>query len=228
MIQVTCPNANCGKLSAVKEEFAGRQAKCPACGTIMTIPGQVGIPSPAGSSLVTAPSIRKRSVLVKIRAWTTKVSRSPTIVLVNYVLGGLSILAGLLIALVLGKLGAARPVIATRNMSPERADEIAREFAKAQGALTSWMVTYFAVLGILMLIWGIAAVGDGIVLSKRVRWSRLVTLILAGFAGVLGLLSLVPVFRGYFFFVIAIAAYIGYAAWQFLALTRPRAVAQPS
>src|SRR4029077_11132262 len=38
MIKVRCPNAACGKLAAVKEEFAGKRAQCPACGTIMPIP----------------------------------------------------------------------------------------------------------------------------------------------------------------------------------------------
>jgi hypothetical protein len=231
MIQVTCPNVNCGKLSTVKEEFAGRQARCPACGTVMNIPG--GSPIAASARRVDTPPItprsgQKQSFLERIKAWTAKVSRVPPIELVNYVLGGLSILGGLLTALLLGRLGATRPVIATRNMTAEHAEQIAREFARAQGTLTSWMVTYFAVLGILMLVWGAAAVGEGIVLSKRLAWGRLLSLVLAGFAGALGLFSIVPILNGYYLWVVSFLAYIGYAAWLFVVLTKPRAVKQLS
>jgi len=37
-ITVTCPNTDCNKVMRVKDEYAGRKAKCPACGMPMTIP----------------------------------------------------------------------------------------------------------------------------------------------------------------------------------------------
>jgi hypothetical protein len=50
-IQVTCPNDACGKTFAVKDEYAGRKAKCPACGGVLTIPnGAVVAPPPMRAS----------------------------------------------------------------------------------------------------------------------------------------------------------------------------------
>jgi len=47
-IQVSC---NCGKTFAVKDEFAGRKAKCPGCGNVLTIPnGAVTAPPPVMAS----------------------------------------------------------------------------------------------------------------------------------------------------------------------------------
>jgi hypothetical protein len=37
MIKVKCPNADCGKMSQVKDEFAGKRAKCPACAIVGAI-----------------------------------------------------------------------------------------------------------------------------------------------------------------------------------------------
>jgi hypothetical protein len=219
MIKVTCPNVSCGKLSAVKEEFAGRQAKCPACGTIMKIPAapQAATPRQAEPAVV-----KKHAALAnRLRLWTTKVRQAPAMAMASHVLGGLSILAGLLTSLILGEWAATRRVIATKGMSAERAEQIAREFAKAEGAATPWMVTFFAVLGIVMLIWGAAAIAGGVGLSQRRVWSRPLALVVAGFAGVVALFTLVPVIRGYYLFLIGFIFYLGYSAWLFVVLTRP-------
>jgi hypothetical protein len=37
-IHVRCPNAECGKLLAVRDDFAGKTGKCPSCGATMPIP----------------------------------------------------------------------------------------------------------------------------------------------------------------------------------------------
>src|SRR5262245_4400963 len=49
-IQVKCPNGACGKTFAVKDEFAGRRAKCPGCGGVLTIPGGAEVPVMAAAA----------------------------------------------------------------------------------------------------------------------------------------------------------------------------------
>ena len=46
MIRVTC---RCGKILNAGDEHAGRQAKCPACGEVLTVPhpqAEAGQPQP--------------------------------------------------------------------------------------------------------------------------------------------------------------------------------------
>src|SRR5437588_11760474 len=38
MIRVKCPNSKCQQTLTVKDEFAGRTGKCPACGTAVQVP----------------------------------------------------------------------------------------------------------------------------------------------------------------------------------------------
>src|SRR5437763_8204622 len=38
MIRVKCPNSKCQQTLTVKDEFAGRTGKCPACGTTVQVP----------------------------------------------------------------------------------------------------------------------------------------------------------------------------------------------
>jgi len=47
-MQVTCPNATCGKILTVQEEFAGKKGKCPACGSELMIPATPRVESGAG------------------------------------------------------------------------------------------------------------------------------------------------------------------------------------
>jgi len=47
-MQVTCPNAACGKILTVQEEFAGKKGKCPACGSELMIPATPRAESGAG------------------------------------------------------------------------------------------------------------------------------------------------------------------------------------
>lgn len=37
-ITVTCPNPDCGRTIRAKDDYAGRQVKCPACGRVVAIP----------------------------------------------------------------------------------------------------------------------------------------------------------------------------------------------
>lgn len=46
-IQVKCPNAECGKVMTVKDEFAGKRGKCPGCGKPFPIPAAPKAKKPA-------------------------------------------------------------------------------------------------------------------------------------------------------------------------------------
>ena len=50
MIKVKCPNAACGKVLTVKDEYAGKKGKCPDCGKELLIPKAGTSPPAAGSS----------------------------------------------------------------------------------------------------------------------------------------------------------------------------------
>src|SRR5271166_4309002 len=47
-IPVHCPNKKCAKSMTVKDEFAGKIGKCPACGTPVKVPALA--PAPAKAS----------------------------------------------------------------------------------------------------------------------------------------------------------------------------------
>ncbi len=54
MIQFKC--GSCGREIKVKDEYAGRQGKCPGCGTIVTVPA-AQVAAPAGATGATAPPL---------------------------------------------------------------------------------------------------------------------------------------------------------------------------
>jgi hypothetical protein len=44
-IQFQCPNASCGQVLTVKDEYAGRKGRCPSCGTAVDIPAAKPVPA---------------------------------------------------------------------------------------------------------------------------------------------------------------------------------------
>jgi ribosomal protein S27E len=119
-IKVKCPNADCGKVATVKDEFAGKRAKCPACGTIMTIPNGAGAaaapaaarpaaPPPAGVQ-APPPAARQRPAAPPpvaaegheegAEAWggppAPKSGLVTAVAVINFVMGGLALVCGLL------------------------------------------------------------------------------------------------------------------------------------
>src|SRR5262249_4976517 len=89
------------------------------------------------------------------------------------------------------------------------------------GSSVAFVGTLIMILSIASLLWGAAAIPSGIGLIKRRNWGRILSLILAGVAGVMGLASVAPVFMGGGFgTVFGAVLYAGYTTWVFLVLLR--------
>ena len=247
MIKMKCPNPACGKAAAVKDEFAGKRAKCPACGTIMNIPDAPEVAPPA--SAVRAPASRAPAPPPRPapppgeeeyedyerepRARVTKSGQVTAIAIVNFVLGGLSVLGGLCVSLsgvLFGGLSSAAKgtQVQVQGMNPQQAEKFARDMAKLQsqvGGSFAWLATVLVVMGVVILVWGAAAITDGVGVLKRRSWGRLLALVLAGVSAVLALIYLVLAFMGggAMAFINA-ALFVGYAVWVFIVMTKPSVV----
>jgi len=246
MIKVKCPNAACGKVAAVKEEFAGKRAKCPACGTIIDIPGGADVVPPGSGirapSVPAAPPPRPAPPRAgeeyeeyesEPRGPVGKSGQVTAIAIVNFVLGGLSVLFGTcasLGALLFGGLGsvASNTRVQVQGMDPKQAEQFARDVAKLQsqaGGSLAWVATVLIVLGLVSMLWGAGAITDGIGVLNRRSWGRLLALVLAGVSAVLGVVYLVLGFMGgdasSFGFAVL---FIAYAAWVFIVMTKPSVV----
>jgi ribosomal protein S27E len=129
-IKVKCPNADCGKVATVKDEFAGKRAKCPACGTIMTIPNGTGVAAapaahhpaapPPAAVQAPPPAARQRPAAPPpaaaegyaegAEAWggppAPKSGLVTAVAILNFVIGGLILVCGLWWGLIGGAVGA--------------------------------------------------------------------------------------------------------------------------
>jgi hypothetical protein len=244
-IKVKCPNGACGKVSVVKDEHAGKRAKCPGCGTPMTIPNGSGAPP---ASAIKTPSAAPKAAPARRPApppmaepegagedqWNpppaAKSGMVTAIAIVNFVLGGLSLACGLFALLVGGVLtgmGSSTPKITIKgNVDPEFAAKFADEFNKASGSVGGSLAlvgTLIMITSLLTIAWGAAAIPSGIGLLKRRNWGRLLSLGLAAAAGLMGLLSLVMVFMGApaINAIINLLLYGAYAGWVFFFLMKP-------
>jgi ribosomal protein S27E len=274
-IKVKCPNADCGKVATVKDEFAGKRAKCPACGTIMTIPNGAGVaaapaahrpaaPPPAGVQ-APPPAARQRPAAPPpaaaegheggAEAWggppAPKSGLVTAIAIINFVLGGLALMCGL-VGLVFASwfTGASAALASTApmlNMQVPQGqegmpkfempkvdmekfnkglEEASKAFGKGRAAVSgafALLGTLIMILSLLNILWGGGAIAGGIGLLKRQNWGRLVTLVLAGVAGAEGILYLVTIFMGapLMSVVLNILLYLGYAGFVFFVLLKP-------
>jgi hypothetical protein len=232
MIKVKCPNADCGKVAQVKDEFAGKRAKCPACGTIMHIPNAA---APIEAAVQPPPSRRSAPPPMEEaqyddyeeaapRGRAPKSGQVTAIAIVNFVLGGLSVLAGACVSLgglLFGGLSSAasNSKITVQGMTPEQAEQFRRDMAKLQaaaGGSLAWVATLLVIMGIVSLIWGAAAIADGVGVLNRKNWGRMLALILAGIAGVLALVSIVlGIMGGGIPSFVNGVLYLAYAGWVF-------------
>jgi hypothetical protein len=229
-IKVQCPNADCGKVAMVKDELAGKRAKC-GCGTIVIIPNGTGVRTRPAGAVATAP---RRPAAGQPAAVAQRRPAGPAprsgmvmaIAIVSFVLGGLSILFGLLGFLV-GSLFASAGRM-QGDLERMAAQEFARQGAEfpgsGVGSSIAFLGTLMMILSIAFLLWGAMTIPSGIGLLKRRRWGRMLSLIVAGVAGLIALVSIVPIFiGGGMSTVLNILLYGGYAAWVFLVLLRARA-----
>ncbi len=215
-IKVQCPNADRGKVAMVKDQLAGKRAKC-GCGTIVIIPyGSAYRPQPAAGAV--APARRPAGHAPKSGMVTA-------IAVVNFVLAGLSLLSGLLFFLVGGLFaGAGRVHGDFERLAAQEFGRQGFDFpGSGVGGSLAFLGTLMMILSVAALAWGAAAIPSGIGLLMRRNWGRVLALILAAVAGLMGLAGLLPIFLGGgFSTVMYLVFYGGYAAWVFLVLLRAR------
>jgi hypothetical protein len=167
------------------------------------------------------------------RGRAPKSGQVTAIAIVNFVLGGLALLAGLCVSVVglfFGSVGAAasNARMQAKGLNPQQMQQIEefnREMAKAQskvGGSLAWLATVIVILGVVYLFWGGAAIAGGVGVLKRRSWGRLLSMILAGVAGVLGLVGIViGAMGGGVSNMIIPVLYIGYAVWVFIVMLKP-------
>ncbi len=287
-IKVKCPNADCGKVAAVKDEFAGKRAKCPACGTIMTIPSASGVaapaaaaaparrpappppadegfeaPQPAPKRRAAAPPPVEEAYEEGAEQWAGAPARKSGLVtaiaIINFVLGGLALMCGLIGLVAASMFTGASAVIATtspmltmqigqgqpgmpkgmempkidmgdlqRKMQEELDKQMRNDpqFKKTRAAASGALAlvgTLILILSVLNILWGGGAIAGGVGLLKRRNWGRLLTLVLAGIAGVVGIGYLVTMFMGApaMSAIPSFVIYAAYAGFVFFVLLKP-------
>ena len=295
-IKAKCPNADCGKVIAVKDEFAGKRAKCPGCGTVITIPNGTGVaaapavapaparrpapPPPVDDEGFEEPRPAKRRAAPPpppdddFEEGGVEVRRAPkgksglvtAIAVINFVLGGLALLCGaIMLAFASMFTGASAAIATTGPMlvaqvpqpgqggmpkgfpSPEEMKKLQEEAMKkmqgdpqfqdmmkkanvnarqgraaVSGAL-AMIGTIIMIISIVNILWGGAAIAGGVGLLKRRNWGRILTLVLGGVAGTVGILYLVTMFMGApaMSVIPSFLIYVGYAAFVFIVLLKP-------
>jgi hypothetical protein len=170
------------------------------------------------------------------------------IAVTNFVLGGLSLVCGLIGLLFASwftgagaALASATPVLVSQvPQAPEgmpkfempkidnkQFEEAAKkafgETRAAASGVLGFLGTLIMILSLLNILWGGAAIAGGIGLLKRQNWGRLVTLVLAGVAGFVGILYIVTIFMGapLMSVVLNVLLYLGYAGFVFFVLLKP-------
>jgi len=113
------------------------------------------------------------------------------VAVINFVFGALTLLCGLLFmlggALFGSMFGAISDAAAKQpNVNPADAQKIADLAAKGGG----WFAAIFAVIGFVVLLFGIFAIIGGVGVIGRKQWGRILTLVLGALAGLLTLLFL--------------------------------------
>jgi hypothetical protein len=176
------------------------------------------------------------------------------VAITNFVMGGLSLVCGL-IGLVFASwfTGASAALATTAPMltmqvpqSPDKMpdfkmpdmdklkDQFNKGFEEAMQKATGkeravassvlgFLGTLIMILSLLNILWGGGAIAGGIGLLKRQNWGRLVSLVLAGVAGAVGILYIVTIFMGapLMSVVLNVLLYLGYAGFVFFVLLKP-------
>jgi hypothetical protein len=234
MIKVKCPNTACGKYAAVKEEFAGKRAKCPACGTVISIPSISSQPprTPAAPLQPTPPSPVPEEEESDIDARKPKPRYATStllqgIAIAGFVLGGLA-LAYSVWFLIYSGVDSTGHANVTGNLPAAEREKIAKAFeehaAKQPGATRiRWTIRLMILASVVAIVWAALAIAAGVGLLQRRKWGWILGLASGGCAAILALLSLLPVFViGYWAWLANFVLYAGYATAAFLILTQAR------
>jgi hypothetical protein len=138
------------------------------------------------------------------------------VAVVNFVLGGLAILCGLLAFLGGAILSGAGSV--SKEMEAEmRKKGVEVKSGDIQAAGNLVMIVSFVTIG-----WGVCAIIGGIGLIGRKQWGRMLTLILAGVAVILALFGLYQTVSVSAMNILNVLIYGGYAALVFIILLKPQ------
>jgi hypothetical protein len=223
MIKVQCPNMACGKYSAVKEEFAGKRAKCPACGTVISIPSSSS--EPAAPPAQSPAEEEREQVTTEPRKGRARDARLTGIAMASFVLGGL-VLAYSIWFLIWGEAGSAGHPRIGGNLPEQVKEKIAKAFeeeaAKIPGVTrTRWTLRLMMLISVVALVWSALAIGAGVGLWQRRKWGWMLGLVTGGCAVILAVATLVPMFLiGYWVWLVNFLLYAAYAVAAFLILTQ--------
>jgi hypothetical protein len=138
------------------------------------------------------------------------------VAIINFVLGGLQILGGLLVVVLGGTL------IAAFTGAAKQAGADAGQAGQAAG------MGFAIILGVALCIWIIGAlfIFAGIGTLKRKQYGRIITLILAALFGVLALFSLIGIGANPVGAIIQILIYGGYCVFSYVTLLNAQNAAE--
>ena len=147
---------------------------------------------------------------------------------INFVFGGLGILCGLLAFL--GGALVASAGSAGNDFERQLEEKMREQGVQVKGGAGGGGKTVQALGAIIMisavisLLWGAGAIAGGVGLIKRRNWGRILTLVLAGVAGLLAILSLIQTFLGAGAGgLVSVIIYVAYAVFAFVVLLNPQA-----
>jgi hypothetical protein len=145
---------------------------------------------------------------------------------INFVLGGLSIICGLLLFLggaFLTSAGGAGGEFERQFEQKMREQGVEVKGGQIGGKTVQAIGAIVMIIATVTLLWGAGAIAGGVGLIGRRNWGKILTLVLAGVAGVLAILSLIQTFQGGGAMgLLNVVIYVGYAVFAFVVLLNPQ------
>jgi hypothetical protein len=139
------------------------------------------------------------------------------VAIVNFILGTLQLLCGLLLAIGGG-------VVASfiKSTVAELPDQDAQQGAALAGILGGLIIIF----GIAFLLFGLFVIIAGVGVMQRAQWGRIMTLILGGVAGIFAVLNLLSIFAGNFGGIVPVLLDGGYCGMVFAILLNKQHAAE--
>lgn len=201
----SCPS--CGKRLSVPDDLAGKSVRCPQCQTVCEAPAAIAVPPPP-PPLFSVPAAQAAAIVAQRSGAVTAVA------IVNFILGGLACLCGILTALT----GPA--FIAFVKTAIEEAQKQGEAIPQVEQL--DWVLGLgagiFLLTGACVLLSGIPMIIAGFGVAKRRQWGRILTLVSGGLTGLLALVSLVSLVTGNCAACGGFAINAGYAVFVFVVL----------
>lgn len=208
------PCAGCQQPLRVQDDAAGKRAKCPQCGTILEVPSGAEPDDPFDFSAAAPRSFSDNpfDAPQTVNTGGARYGRAPrsgmvtAVAVVNYISGALQLMCGLGI-LTFGLLGA-------RMLQAEAAQN---NMPQLNGVNLGLIVV---LVGVVWLVLSIPMLLAGYGVQQRRNWGRVLSLILAGLAGLLTVLQLRALEPGGMLFS------AGYAIFLFVVLLNEKYAAE--